>query len=120
VLATTLTGTQVKEVLEQGASGQHGRVQVSGLRFTYDPSQPVGSRVTSITASATGQPVDPGANYRVVTNDFMINGGDNYTTFQRGTNPVIYSDHLLSDVLVGYVRQFSPINQQIEGRISPQ
>jgi 5'-nucleotidase len=117
---TTLTGTQVKEVLEQGASGQHGRVQVSGLRFTYDPNQPVGSRVTSITASATGQPVDPGANYRVVTNDFMINGGDNYTTFQRGTNPVIYSDHLLSDVLVGYVRQFSPINQQIEGRISPQ
>jgi hypothetical protein len=47
----------------------------------------------------------------------MINGGDNYTTFQRGTNPVIYSDQLLSDALVGYVRQFSPINQQIEGRI---
>jgi hypothetical protein len=50
----------------------------------------------------------------------MINGGDNYATFQRGTNPVIYSDQLPSDVLVGYVRQFSPINQQIEGRISPQ
>jgi 5'-nucleotidase len=95
-------------------------VQISGLRFTYDPSQSVGGRVTSITASATGQPVDPGANYRVVTNDFMINGGDNYTTFQQGTNSVIYSDQLLSDVLVDYVRQFSPINQHIEGRISPQ
>jgi 5'-nucleotidase/UDP-sugar diphosphatase len=78
------------------------------------------SRVTSITASATGQPVDPGANYRVVTNDFMINGGDNYTTFQQGTNPVIYSDQLLSDVLADYVPQFSPVNQHIEGRISPQ
>jgi hypothetical protein len=33
---------------------------------------------------------------------------------------VIYSDQLLSDVLVGYVRQFSQINQQIEERISPQ
>jgi len=32
VLATTtLTGAQVKEVLEQGASGQYGMVQVSGL-----------------------------------------------------------------------------------------
>lgn len=69
--------------LAADASGQHGMVQVSGLRFTYGPSQPVGGCVTSITASATGQPVDPGANYRVVTNDFMINGGDNYATFQR-------------------------------------
>jgi 5'-nucleotidase len=119
VLATTtLTGAQVKEVLEQGASGQRGMVQVSGLRFTYDPSQPVGSRVTSITVSATGQPIDPGANYRVVTNDFMINGGDSYTTFQRWTNTVTYSDQLLADVVVGYVQQFSPINQQIEDRIT--
>src|SRR5215210_3132123 len=37
VLATTLTGAQVDEVLEQGASGQRGMVQVSGLRFAYDP-----------------------------------------------------------------------------------
>jgi hypothetical protein len=37
-----------------------------------------------------------------------------------GTTTVIYSDQLLSDVLVGYARQFSPINQQIEGRITLQ
>src|SRR5215203_4966116 len=121
VLATTtLTGAQVKEVLEQGASGQHGMVQVSGLRFTYDPSQPVGSRVTSITVSATDQPIDPSADYRVVTNDFMLSGGDNYTTFQQGANPVIYSDQLLSDAIVRYVQQSSQINQLIEGRIETQ
>jgi 5'-nucleotidase len=119
VLATTtLTGTQVKQVLEQGASGQFGMVQVSGLSFKYDPRLPVGSRVTSITVAATGQPLSPTATYRVVTNDFMFNGGDNYTAFKQGTNPVIYSDQLLSDVIVAYVRQFSPINQQIEGRIT--
>ena len=116
--ATTLTGAQVKQVLEQGASGQFGMVQVSGLRFTYNPSLPVGSRVTSITVAATGQPLDPASNYRVVTNDFMYNGGDNYTMFKQGTNPVIYSDQLLYDVVSGYLRQFSPINQQIEGRIT--
>jgi 5'-nucleotidase len=119
VLTTTkLTGAQVKQVLEQGASGQFGMVQVSGLRFTYNPSLPAGSRVTSITVAATGQPLDPAANYRVATNDFMYNGGDNYTMFKQGTNPVIYSDQVLYDVLSGYFRQFSPINQQIEGRIT--
>ena len=70
--------------------------------------------------SATGQPIDPATNYRVVTNDFMLNGGDSYTTFQQGANPVIYSDVLLYDTITGYVRQFSPIEQQIEGRISTQ
>jgi 5'-nucleotidase len=121
VLATTtLTGAQVDEVLEQGASGQRGMVQVSGLSFVYDPSQPVGSRVDSITVAATGQQIVPGTDYRVVTNDFMINGGDNYTTFTQGANTVIYSDELLSDAIVGYVRQFSPITQEIEGRITLQ
>ena len=119
VLATTtLTGAQVDEVLEQGASGQRGMVQVSGLSFVYDPSQPVGSRVDSITVTATGQQIDPAADYRVVTNDFMINGGDNYTTFLQGANPVVYSDQLLSDAIIGYVGAFSPITQEIEGRIT--
>ena len=108
-------------MLEQGASGQFGMVQVSGLRFTSNPSLPVGSRVTSITVAATGQPLDPAAAYRVVTNDFMYNGGDNYTIFKQGTNPVIYSDQLLYDVLSGYHGQFgpsNPLNQQIEGSIT--
>jgi hypothetical protein len=35
-------------------------------------------------------------------------------------NPVVYSDQLLSDAIVGYARQFSPINQQIEDRITAQ
>ena len=100
----------------------HAALGARGIRRrrTGPKRRPVGSRVNSITVAATGQPIDPGADYRVVTNDFMINGGDNYTTFQQGTHPVIYSDQLLSDVLVDYVRQFSPINQHIEGCISPQ
>jgi len=48
----------------------------------------------------------------------MYKGGDNYTVFKKGTNPVIYSDQVLYDVISGYFRQFSPISQQIEGRIS--
>lgn len=116
--AVTLTGAQVKQVLEQGASGQHGMVQVSGLRFTYDPFQPVGSRVTSITVAANKSPIDPSTHYRVVTNDYMFGGGDNYTTFKQGTNPVDYSAELLSDALVGYLKARSPLSQGIEGRIA--
>ena len=61
---------------------------------------------------------EPDATYRVVTNDFMYNGGDEYTTFQQSTNPTIYSDVLLSDVMVAYLRTESPITQRVEGRIT--
>lgn len=121
VLTTvTLSGEQVKQVLETGVSGKHGIVQVSGLKFTYDPSKPVGERVTSVTVAATGQTLDPNANYRVVTNDFMYNGGDEYTTFQQGKNPTVYSDTLLSDAMVSYLKANSPIDQRVEGRIVAQ
>ena len=82
------------------------------------PSLLVGSRVTSVTARATGQKLDPAANYRVATNDFMYNGGDIYTTFKPGTNTVIYSDQMLYDVISGHFGQFTPITQQIEVRIT--
>lgn len=114
----TLTGEQVVQVLETGVFGRHGIVQVSGLRFTHDPDAPVGDRVRSVTGAATGEPLDPNAAYRVVTNDFMYNGGDEYTTFQQGMNPTIYSDILLSDAMVDYLRAESPITQRVEGRIT--
>jgi 5'-nucleotidase len=119
VLTTvTLTGEQVVQILETGVSGRHGIVQVSGLRFTYDPAAPVGERVRSVTVAETGEQLDPDATYRVVTNDFMYNGGDDYTTFQKGADPVFYSGVLLSDALVSYLRAESPITQGVEGRIS--
>ena len=119
VLTTvTLTGEQVVQVLKTGVSDRHGIVQVSGLHFTYDPNAPVGERVQSVTVAATGEPLDLNATYRVVTNDFMYNGGDDYATFQKGANPTIYSDVLLSEAMVNYLRTGSPITQKVEGRIS--
>jgi len=37
-------------------------------------------------------------------------GGDNYTMFKQATNPVIYSDQVLYDVISAYFGWFSPIN----------
>ena len=118
LVAVTLTGAQVKAVLEQGASFQHGMIQVSGLRFAYDPNRPVGDRVTTIKILPSGKFIDSNANYRVVTNDFMFNGGDRYTTFAQGKNSIVYSNELISDIFVHYLKAMSPISQQIEGRIT--
>jgi 5'-nucleotidase len=90
VVTVTLTGAQLKEVLEQQFAGYAGQtttkiLQVSeSLNYTYSASAALGSRVSNITLNGT--PIDPAASYRVSTNDFLANGGDGFTNLTVATD----------------------------------
>ncbi|UNK70056.1 ExeM/NucH family extracellular endonuclease [Microbacterium sp. H1-D42] len=85
-----LTGAQLKSVLEEqwqpaGASRPFLKLGLSkGLSYTYDPTGAAGSRITAITLN--GAAIDPAASYSVAANSFLAAGGDNFSTFQAGTN----------------------------------
>ncbi|WP_129629608.1 bifunctional metallophosphatase/5'-nucleotidase [Candidatus Oscillochloris fontis] len=119
-LATVdLSGAHVWAALENGVSqvesGAGRFPQIAGFSFTYNPALPVGSRVTSVTYA--GAPMDSNAYFRVVTNDFMLGGGDGYTTFAQGSNQ-LNTGLILADVVQEYISTNSPINAIAEGRIS--
>lgn len=87
----TLTGAQLKTVLEQQWQPQpDGSVQVrmlqisSTLHYTWSRSAPVGSKVSNITVA--GQPVTDTATYRVSVNNFIAAGGDGFAEFRNGTD----------------------------------
>jgi len=118
-----LTGAQIAQALENGVSniseGGGSFPQVSGLRFIWQQSAPVGKRITDIevrTQDGSYQPINPSATYRVVTNSFMLNGGDGYSVFTQGKNK-IDTGFLQSDVVIEYIAAKSPLNLQVEGRI---
>jgi 5'-nucleotidase len=73
-----LDGRTLLAALENGASGEHGLVQVSGVRFTVDPHAQPGRRVRS-PRMEDGRPVRLYATYSVTVNEFMFQGGDGYT-----------------------------------------
>ena len=79
---TTMTGAQLWQAMESGVAGYpaDGRFpQISGFRFTFDPSQPVGSRVQSVTRP-DGTPIArDSTRFTVTTLDYMLYGGDGYT-----------------------------------------
>ena len=60
----TMTGKQLQDVLEVSVNGHHAIFQVSGMKMTYDPRQPIGKRVLS--AEIGGKPIEPEKEYRVV------------------------------------------------------
>jgi 5'-nucleotidase len=92
VVTMTLTGDQVRQVLEEqwqpaGSSRPFLALGLSkGLFFTYDEAAPAGQRIRSVTLD--GAEVDPAAQYRVTVNSFLASGGDNFTTLADGTDRV--------------------------------
>jgi|GEM_PF-1007783 len=103
----TVTATQLKQVLEHGVgSGQNqGRwPQLSGVSFSFDLTQPSGSRVRSIAIKdASGNTIDtvvqngsvvgnPIRTFRLVTLGFLANGGDSYPFLSFATaDPVLFN-----------------------------
>jgi len=87
----TLTGAQLKTVLEQqwqpkpDGSVQVNMLQISStLHYTWSQAAPVGSKVSNITVA--GQPVTDAATYRVSVNNFIAAGGDGFAELKNGTD----------------------------------
>ncbi len=98
-----LTGAQIERLLEQQAVFQRpgGRdiliLGVSaGFTFTYDPEGPFGDRIDPATIQLNEVTLDPAATYRIVTNNFLADGGDAFTVFTEGTNRAGGGDDLVA------------------------
>ncbi|MDZ8141136.1 MAG: 5'-nucleotidase C-terminal domain-containing protein, partial [Nostoc sp. DedQUE04] len=118
-----LTGTQLKQALENGVSkiedGEGRFLQVAGLRFEWNPTATVGDRVLSIqiqNSDGSYKPLAANSTYRVITNNFLLSGGDGYEVFKSGKNQVD-TGFLLADVVIDYIASHSPVNQQVDKRI---
>src|SRR5256885_3880085 len=79
LVTLTLTGAQIKSLLEQQWLNQpKPRVlQVSkGFSYTWDDRRPHGDFVAADGIMLQGRPIDPSATYRVTVNSFLADGGD--------------------------------------------
>ncbi len=123
VMLLALTGTQIREALENGVSqvaDKGGRFpQVSGIRFTYDASRERGQRVTEV--AVAGSPLDPARSYKVAVNDFMQVGGDGYTVLKEGKVLIDASGAtLLANAVISYIEARKDVAPVVEGRIVEQ
>ena len=89
LVTVDLTGADIKAVLEQQYVPSRGRQYLAlgvseGFAYTWDDSQPEGSKVSGMTLD--GVAIDLDATYRVSTLNFLVEGGDMFTAFSAGTN----------------------------------
>lgn len=118
-----LTGEQLRRALEHAVENRLG--QVSGLRFTFDPTRPRGERVREATLEEGAEPlvrdgraVQPDRIYRVVVNNFLATGGDGYATLKEARG-AIGTGLVDSDVLAEYLAGLpQPVAVPVPGRVT--
>ena len=119
VVTRTVTGAQLWAILEQGVSyypaNNNGFPQISGFRFTFKASNPVGSRVTSVTLEGGGAILKDSTTYTFATNDFLNAGGDYYTMLNDGQGVARES---LAQVVADWIEAAGTVTPTIAGRIT--
>ncbi len=119
LVSMDLTGAQIYQLLAEQVSGKNSPstggynkiLQVSaGFTYTLGATGAVDGSV-----KLNGTPIDKTATYRIVTNNFLSDGGDNFPTFTSGTAKLIGG--LDIDAFAAYLTDSSPVTPVAPSRI---
>ncbi len=123
LVSMDMTGTQIKALLEQQFSGLNGPeaakfkvLQVAGITYTWNPAAAAGSKVVAGSIKIAGQPLVDGTTYRIVTNNFLSDGGDGFPAFTTATNK--FFGGLDIDAFANYLTAHDPYTPVATDRIS--
>lgn len=119
-----LKGADVVAALENGVSqidqGAGRFAQVSGLKYAFDVSKPVGQRVSAVEVrdGSGWKPIDSAATYGVVSNNYMRAGGDGYKIFASNAQNAYDYGPGLEAVVSDYLAKNTPYKPYTDGRIT--
>jgi 5'-nucleotidase len=111
----TMTGDMIYRLLEQQFTGANGILQVSnGFEYSWSPTAT--PHVVPDSVKIDGVLVDKDASYRVAMNNFLASGGDGFSVFNEGTDPL--GGEIDLDALVNYFMHNSPVGPGPQNRIT--
>jgi len=125
VATTVVTGENLWKALENGVGGNYpadGRFpQVSGLKFSFDSSKPVGSRIVDVTKTDGTAIAKDSKEYTLTTLDYIIYGGDGYANVFSPSKAKVYGalldvfvDALMADKAAGKVTKLPVLDGRVK------
>jgi 5'-nucleotidase len=122
LVTMTLTGAQLKRLLEQqfqgcGTQNRDRILQVSaGLTYAWSQSAPACGKVDVASLKIHGEAIHAHATYRVTVNSFLAEGGDHFLTLREGMDRVGGAQDL--DAFEAYFRTHAPVAPGPQHRIT--
>lgn len=118
IVTLSLTGKQIRDVLEQQWSGANAatvRILQPSKEFSYSYKKDNSASPRASNILVAGQALDDSKVYRVTVNSFLADGGDNFTVLKEGKNSVGGGQDI--DALEKYVSLHSPLTAPKTDRI---
>jgi len=110
-----LSGEELLEVLEINSRSDYVLMQLSGIRYTYDPRRPKGERIIDVWIGKS--PLLPNKKYKVTINDYMLDHSEKYIGIPKEEIDYRISPAVDRDVYIKAVKKQKKIDSKIEGRI---
>ena len=125
IATTVITGANLWKALENGVGGNYpgdGRFpQISGFKYSFDASKPVGSRIVEVTRLDGTAIAKDSKEYTLTTLDFLIYGGDGYVNVfspsqakVQGALLDVFVDALKADMAAKKVTQVPAVDGRIK------
>lgn len=110
-----IKGKDLKKLFEHGASLTNGILQVSkGVEMQYDDRLPVGSRI--VLCKIKGAPIVDDKIYRILTNNFLADGGDGFYAFKNAFSKNNTNLEIIQSIIT-YMKTFKVYKPKLFGRV---
>jgi 2',3'-cyclic-nucleotide 2'-phosphodiesterase (5'-nucleotidase family) len=115
IVQLEMKGSDLRMTFEHGADLTNGILQASkGVEMAYDERAPMAKRVTEI--KIKGVPLDDNKTYKVLTSNFLADGGDGFLLFKKNSFYKNSGVQIL-DAMVKYLKNHETYEPKIEGRV---
>ena len=115
IVQLEMKGSDIRAIFEHGAGLTNGILQVSkGVEVVYDETKPVGSRI--VVCKIKGGDLDDSKTYKVITSNFLADGGDGFLDFKKTLSYKNTGAEILQ-AMIKYLKQFRSYEPIIEGRV---
>jgi 5'-nucleotidase/UDP-sugar diphosphatase len=115
LVAFSITGAQLQEMLEWQAAWKGETMQVSGLRYAFDPGRPEGSKVLEAFVGDT--PINPRQTYSIVTNNYVSGHTKDLLGIDVPEESIKSLNVVDHEVLIAAIQKQQKVRSNLEGRI---
>jgi 5'-nucleotidase / UDP-sugar diphosphatase len=115
IVRLEMKGSDMRAIFEHGAGLTNGILQVSkGLEIVYDERKSIGKRI--VKCNIKGVPINDNKTYKVLTSNFLADGGDGFLGFKKTLSYKNTGVEMLQ-AMIKYLKKFETFTPKIEGRV---
>ncbi len=114
-----MQGSDIKDMIESAIDRSYIKGTNTGCfpylanaKFSFNPTRPLGQRIVEFKVKKDGkwEDLDPNKTYKIATNSYVANGGDNYIEFEEKATNKYDTGFVYANIFIDYVKKVKTLS----------